>query len=216
MSISITQVKNLSVELLNQSDPGSGYGSISAERYKSGEITDHILAADATIVRAICNTKGHGRRKDFLTGAASGIAYGAQLATRVGPLEGVQFVITGGPLAGTRHGKEWTARMIQELDRENLNPLALTRIFPHFILDGDTLYHNAAALVLGGASSVSVNTTFCVFSLTSACQAPDEFLRAVALASNASLFLKDGMREGAGAVFEGMLKTELEMLGVGG
>lgn len=204
----------MAVELLNQSDPGSAAGAITAERYKSGEINPWILAADASIARAICNTRGHPHRKVFLTGTASGVAYGAQLADRIGPLESVQFVITGGPIAGTRHGKEWAPELIQELDRENLNVLALTRMLPHFIVDGDTVYHNAAGLVLAGAASVSVNTTFCMFTLTAACQSPDEFLRAVAISSIAALFLKDGQRENAGQVFEAMLKTELASLGV--
>ena len=132
-----------------------------------------------------------------------------------GPLESLLFVITGGPLAGSRRGTEMAIGTIQEIEIEILNVLALTRIKPHYIIDGDTLYHNAAGLVIAGASSVSVNSRFCQFTISSSCQSPDEFLRSVAIASNATLFLKDGQREAAGQTFEGMLKTELASLGVG-
>jgi len=103
----------------------------------------------------------------------------------------------------------------QDLDRENLNSLALTRLFPHYVLDKDnTIYHNAAGMVLGGATSISVNTAFYVFTITASPQSPDSYLRAVCLAALAALMLKDGQREQAAQVFDGMLNTELKLLGL--
>src|SRR5262245_24340828 len=101
MAIQIVQVSNLAVEILNASQPGAAYGAIVSERFKPDEVSNAILAGDAATCRWICNTRGHGRRKDFLTGSGIGLAHGAQLPTRIGPLETIVFAITGGEYAGT-------------------------------------------------------------------------------------------------------------------
>lgn len=205
----------MAVETLNQSDPGSTYGAITAERYKSGELDDWIVAADAGNCARICQMKGHGRRKDFFA-VAVGVAFGAQIGTHVGPVESVQFLITGGPLVGTRAPAPWGLDSLAELERENQNVLLLTTLKPHWILDGDTVYHNAAGLILAGASSIVVQVVTCQFTLTTLCQASSEFTRADALGSLAALFLKDGQREAAGNLFATMHEKEMAAQGLGG
>lgn len=214
--VSLTQVSNVAVEILNASQPASAYGTIVSERFKAGECNDVILFGDASTVHWILKTRGHGRRKDFLTGSSSGIAHGAQLASRVGPLETIVFVVTGGEYAGTIFPVEWPDDEFhrRELARENRNVLAESEIEPHYIISGGTLFHNAAALVAGGASSVSVNSTWCQFVLSGACQAPDEFVRADALAALAILMQKDGNRVSSANLFETMYRGEMAGLGV--
>jgi hypothetical protein len=211
MALSITQVENFAVEVLNASQPSSPYGTIVSRRFKDGEAKDSIILGDSSTVRSILNQRGHGRRKDFMTGSASGLAHGAQLATRCGPIEAVTFVVTGGKYAGTVLPIEWadTNEKRIELEQDIRNPLNNPFIFPTFILSGDTIFHNGAGLVRGGASSVSVAATWCNFVLTAACQAPDEFIRAVALAAIAIEMMKDGQRVSAGSQFENMFRAEM-------
>src|SRR6185503_3340099 len=162
MAVSITQVENFAVEILNASQPGSPYGTIVSRRFKDGEAKDSILLGDASTVRSFLNERGHGRRKDFLTGSATGLAHGAQLATRIGPLETIVFAITSGEYAGTVLPIEWadTKSNRQELLQENRNVTAEELIEPHYIISGSTIFHNAAGLILAGASVVSVNATW--------------------------------------------------------
>jgi len=213
MALSITQIEALIVEILNASQPGSAYGAIVSRRFKDGELKDVIVAGDTSVVRSILNTRGHGRRKDFMTGSASGLAHGAQLATRCGPIEAITFVITSGKYAGTVFPQEWgdTNENRLELEQDIRNPLNNPFVFPTFILSGDTIFHNGAGLIRGGASVVSVAATWCNFAqIANTCQAPDEFLRPVALAAIAIAVQKDGQRTNAGQMFHAMYSAEMQ------
>lgn len=211
MSVSLTVAKKLVTNVLNENDVTT-YGTLTnPERYVDGEVTDACLSADAAICRAIIETPGHGRRKDFLTSAT--VAHGAQIATHVGPVESIIFAVTGGAYAGTRAGNPAGK---DEIERDNRNPLALTLIEPAYYLEGDTVYHNAAGLVAGGASSVTVTAAYCTFTLTSACQSSDEMERAVVLAAVALLIGKDGHHTAAAAGFEAQYRQEMANLGVAG
>lgn len=216
MSVPLIQVSNVAVEILNASQPGSAYGAIVSERFKSGEVNDTILLGDSSVAHWICKTRGHGRRKDFMNGSASGIAHGAQLASRVGPLEAIVFVVTGGEYNGTVLPIEWPDDEAhrRELEAEIRNPLAESMTEPHYIISGGTLFHNGLGLVAGGAASVLVNGTWCTFTLTGACQSPDEFIRPVALASLSILMQKDGNRVSSAGLFDNMFRSEMAGLGV--
>jgi hypothetical protein len=216
MATTVAQVRELIVEILNESDPGSAFGSISGERYKSDEITRAILLTDAAIVGSICADIDNGRRIGYLT-TASGVANGAILTTMIGPVESVLFVVTGGSMAGTHPGEEKPLSYSKALSQENRNPQGLTLIDPLYILDGKVIYHNGAAIVAGGASGVSVNVVYCAFTFNASAtsiQSPDEAARAVAFGALSILFPKDGHKVSAGDSFEGKYRSELRGLGI--
>lgn len=175
------------------------YGSVDPELRFNEEIRDALLAADGDVAEAHCSQKTNAGRKFFLTGSAFGLAHGTQIPERIGPLESVQFVITGGLMTGTRAGREWPMAAFEELEREIRNPLLIKQIEPHWIMDGDTIYHNAAGIVKGGASSVSVNATFCTYTVdraTPSLKSPDWSFNAVVSIALGMLFPKDAENQG--------------------
>ena len=210
------------VEVLNASTSNLSLGVIAStqEFLKSGELALYLLLTDASIANLICQRRGFGARKTFLTGSQAGIANGAQLSAMVGPVESIQFTITGGRWAGTQAGTlprgDDPSKQLLELQIENRNVTLNPEIAPHFVQDGQTMFHNAAGLVLGGASSVSVAATFCVFTYNqgaSSVQCPTEWSRATVFGALAMAMAKDGQRTQAAAYFDGLYKGELAALG---
>lgn len=223
MGAAFTALSPICIEIVNGSDPSVGLGILSSnqEWLKSLEFYPLFVLADATVARLIMNTKGLGARKPFLVGTQSGIANGAQLTAMVGPLETLQFVITGGRWAGTHSATPPRGQSLQEqlmwLRVETQNVTANPAIEPHAVVDGDTVYHNGAGVVAGGASSVSLNATFCTFTINfsaTSTQCPDEYARAVAIMALALYFAKDGAKTETAAYFNGLAQAELAMLGV--
>lgn len=223
MGAAFSALSPICIELVNGSDPSVGLGILSSnqEWLKPSEFFPLFVLSDARIARLICNTRGLGARKAFLTGTQSGIAHGAQLSAMVGPVEVVVFVVTGGRWAGThRAGMPRGAtpdRILEELSIENRNVTANPEIAPHYVQDGHTIFHNAAGLILGGASGVSVNATFCTFTINfsaTSCQCPDEYARVIAADSLAAYFAKDGGKVQAAAYFNSIVESELAGLGV--
>jgi hypothetical protein len=223
MGDTIANLQVGAIELYNVSQPGSALGALSAlqEFIKSGEFAVYLLLTDAGIANLICQQKGFGARKTFLTGSQSGIANGAQLNAMVGPVESVQFSVTGGRWAGTQPGTsprgESLAQQLAEISRLNRNVTANPEIGPQFVLDGATIFHNAVGLVLGGATSVSVSSTFCTFTYSQAAtsvQCPSEWSKATILGALEMAFGKDGQRTEAAAVFGRAHKGELAALGI--
>jgi hypothetical protein len=211
------------IEVANASAPGLGLGSLSAlnEFFKSGEFGIYLLLSDSSIANLICQRKGFGARKTFLTGSQVGIANGAQLNAIVGPVESIQFTVTGGSWAGLQVGTAPRgadlARQLAEIQLENRNVTANPEIGPHFVQDGHTLWHNAAGLVLGGASSVSVSGTFCVFTYNQSAtsvQCSSEWSLATIYGAMEMAFGKDGQKTAASNHFNGMKKGELAALGL--
>jgi hypothetical protein len=168
MALVLASLRSRVYDLLNASP--NTYGTLANVRWQAGAVDAALIAADGRIIEAICSNKNHPRRKAFLTGTGSDVAHGSSLTSRIGPLESVSFVID----TVTYPGTELSIAQMGQLNRENQNPDALTSIDPHYILDGDTIYHNKAGLILGGAAAVAVNTTFCVYAVSAALQAPDE------------------------------------------
>lgn len=210
------------VEVYNQSASSLALGAISptSEWLKAGEFALYLLLTDASLANAICQRKGSGARRTFLTGSQAGIANGGLLSSMVGPVEKVSFSVTGGRWAGTYQGTmpRGTDPMA-ELQIENRNVTANPEIPPHFIQDGATIWHNAAGLVLGGASSVSVDATFCVFTYNQAAtsvQCPSEWSRATVYGALEMAMLKDGHKAQAAGVFHTMFQHEKAVLGMGG
>jgi hypothetical protein len=210
MGASVTTCVEIAVELLNRSDIAAALGAISGsqEFLKSGEFNRVLILADAKRARLICYDRSNPARKVFLTGTQSGIANGGQINQAVGPIETIQFVITGGRWAGThRAGNPPGADpdlMLRELSIENRNVTANPEIAPHFVQDGQTVFHNAAGLILGSASAVSVNASFCQFTINfsaTSLQCPDEWTRSIVADALAMQFGKDGHRSEAVALF---------------
>lgn len=215
MAIAVLALRQKAVELLNESDPDSSYGAITGERYKSGELDVSLLLAAATIVRAICNLKGHGRRADYFT-TQNNVQSGAALASMVGPVETVQFAVTGGAYAGTQPGIEMPISYLDELLQENRNPQGVD-IEPRYVQEGNTLYHTAAGMLLAGASQVIVNVRHCQFTLDLAATEapiPGEFARACAAGSLEMELMKDGHKIGAGNAFGQIWGREMSLLGI--
>lgn len=208
----------LAINLLNVNTVGTdGTLSPAQEKFVSGELSRLIIYADATVCRLINQIKGNVLRDGQLT-FTNGIAHGASIVAG-GPIETIQAAITGGLYSGTPVIVEvdpWPTSMISELERENRNPQGLTLIEPHSIVDGEVIYHNKAALLLGGASTVSFNVKHpLAFAINlAACQAPGETSRAVACLALAMAQPKDGVRVDSAQLFRGMANDELEALGV--
>lgn len=214
------------VEIYNASAVNLGLGVISpnTEWLKSGEFAVYLLLTDAALANLICQQKGFGARKTFLTGTQAGIANGAQLSSMVGPVESIQFVVTGGRWDGIHPGtppipgSDDLASQLARLQIENRNVTLNPEIAPHYIQDGTTIWHNGAGLVLGGAAAVAVNATFCVFTYNQAAasvQCPSEWSRATVLGALAMAISKDGHKTQAAAAFRVMFEDEKAALGLG-
>ena len=108
------------------------------------------------------------------------------------------FTITGGLYAGTQAGIVSTR---DEIDFDNLNPNGLTRIPPRFVLELNSLWHNAPALVLGGASVVTVAAYIATFTRTSACQSPAGTADAIKAIAAGALIGKEGIKTEAAMVW---------------
>jgi hypothetical protein len=182
--------------------PGNAATLNDTERRAIQEIYDALVSADADVVRLICQTPGHGHRRDFFT-TQSNVTHTGQLNSRIGPVESVIFFISGGTSPGTRPAVEFDKL---EIYYENLNPMGLISIDPHYWIEGETVYHNAAALAAITGGAVSVNVTFCVYSRSNAnppaLQSPDEYMNPVVARSLAMLFAKEGHHTEAGGFYE--------------
>lgn len=215
MSIPVATIVNDLIELLNQSQPGSSFGTISSERYKQAEFSDAVLFADIAVLRSILNNPSDGRRAPFLTNSA--VQHTTFIPTHVGPIDDVWFDITGGEYAGLRGVEPWPISRLNELEIENRNPQSNPFIEPHVIIEGDAVFHNAAGLVAGGASAASLYVRYPTLTFNSGAtniQSPDEFARAIACAAAAFLFGKDGQRTGAVSIYWQMYRAEMAMLNV--
>lgn len=217
MGASIATCVEIAVELLNRSDPAGALGAISAnqEFLKASEFNRVLILADAKRARLICEDPNNRARKIFLTGTQSGMASGAQLNTMVGPPESVVFVVTGGRWAGTHPGSlprgGSSKEQFDELGFETRNVTANPEIKPHFVPMNGTIFHNAAGIVLGGASAVSVNVAYCQFTINfsaTSLQCPDEWTRSIVADALAMQFGKDGHRSEAVVLFTRLANEE--------
>lgn len=199
MPADIAVVKKACIEHTGESQATDSYGTLVATpKIKDGDYTDQILSSDAKFFNEICNNPFHPRRKDFIAVLNTGIAYGGEIATHVGPIESVVFNITGGKYNGAHTITDyWPAEMREELEIENENIIPLKSFKPHAIVDGDTVLHNAAGLIRGGASAVTVDVRGCAaYARTAACQSPAELTGDIADDATGTLLNKDGSTGG--------------------
>jgi hypothetical protein len=223
MGAAFTALSPICIELVNGSDPSVGLGVLSSnqEWLKALEFYPLFVLSDAKVARMICNTKGLGARKTFLTGSQTAITNGAQLNASIGEVEDIQFVVTGGKWAGTQPAGlprgSTLAEMLRELSIENRNVTANPEIPPHYVQIGSTIHHNRAALLAGGASAVSVNATYCEFTINfsaTSCQCPGEYSRLIAIDALAAYFAKDGQKVQAASYFNSLAEAEMATLGI--
>jgi len=206
MAVSLTVASELVVAQLNlattytitPSDP----------RAYAAQIADAVLGADSDVVRAICNNPKHPRRAGFFTTQAS-VASGSQLTAHAGPVEGVTFAVTATTWTGTRPGVLSTQAQI---DWDNLNARDKTLLQCRYYIDGDTIWHNRAGLLLGDASAVSVSVTYPAFTKSGACQAPDEYLMPVVHGALALLINLEGEDPTSAGLYGQMFQAELQQI----
>lgn len=221
MGANLATLSEIAIELYNGSSGGVALGTIDSEWLKSGEFNRLLILSDASLARAICQVKGLGARKTFLTGTQNGIANGAQLNAMVGSVESIVFVVTGGRWNGTHRAVQPRGATLDEqlkwIRFETQNVTSNPAIEPHYVQDGGTIFHNAAGVVLAGASAVSVNATFCQFTINfsaSSAQCPDEYSKAIAVGALKMGMAKDGDRVDAAGYFGRLYSEELQTLGI--
>ena len=201
MAVSLATITNLAIAVLT---PGAAYGTLGDARFFSQQFTDTILTVDGNIVKLILGNPSHGRRSTAqYVNTISGFLSGAQLPPRIGPIESVQFAISGGEYGGqTLIAKEYPPEAKDWINQDNQNPGPLITIKPKYCLEGVTLYHNAVALLKSpGTTGVSVNVSYTSYTRTTACQAPDEYFDAVLAGTLAMLFDVEGENAGSAQRF---------------
>lgn len=220
MGSSITTLVEIGVEMHNSSDPSLGLGVISANRgfMKSGEFGRHLLLSDAAIARIAANSD-IGAKAVFLTTAVA-VAHASALPSMIGTVDAVLFAVTGGAWNGTQRATLPRGRSIDEmLDTiriENQNPDGLD-VEPHYVIKGNSIFHNGAGVVLGGASAVSVSVRYPSFTQNfsaSSVQCPPEFDRALVASAFTFQFPKGGNRLEVGNYFQGIFEKEMATVGL--
>lgn len=208
MSVVKLSVNKRCAEALGMSNAGSAFGAYDGGTWKTADVDAAILSSDAIVCSGLIHTPGNGQRRAFET--ASSQPHGALIAVHTGPIGAVTFTITGGLYGGTC-GAQLVSK--QEVEQDNLNPQGLASIPPKYAIEGDRLYHNGEALVKGGASSVSVTVDICSFTMTSACQSPDEGEQAV-FDGAMTIVHKNGHHADSANTYRQAFQADLILLGV--
>lgn len=192
MAVVLATVKKLVAAAINVADTYGGTIDGGSRAYDAG-LSDAILAVDAQVCNAIMMNPTHGRRKDFLSVVT--VAHGGSIPTHVGPPDSV--------LIG---GKGATVASAEQIEKERELVALGVPVTPHFNLDGNALLHN-------GASTASLG--ICTFTLTAACQSPDEMLGAVVRGTIAMVANVEGEDPALAQEYDGQFKTDLQMIGAG-
>ena len=201
MAVSLATITNLAIAVLT---PGASYGTLGDARFFSQEFTETILSVDGNIVKLILGNPFHGRRSSAsYLNTIFGFVSGTQLPSRIGPIESVQFAITGGQYGGqTLVAREYPPEAKDWITQDNQNPGPLVTLKPKYCLEGVTLYHNAAGILKSpSTTAVSVNVSYANYTRTTACQAPDEYFDAVLAGTLAMLFDVEGENAGSAQRF---------------
>lgn len=214
MAITIASIRQAIVAELAESEAGSfGTHSANRVRYDDSEIERIIWFIDGEVL-GIVLAKPNGYRNAFLTTQAVTTS-GTTLSSHIGEVESVVFAITGGEFAGEVMGQRMPSSYMAKLMHENRNPQGLTLLTPKYIQDNDTIFHNRAGLLLGGASVVTVTAKYAT--LTGAIsgtniQSPDAFAGAILKGALAVLYGKDGWKTDAANMAERQYQNALQQL----
>lgn len=151
------------------------YGTVNDPLITATEITNAILGADAYICSLIRETPNHPLLSSFRTTAT--VAHGGLLPARIGPILGIVV-----------DSKIPTPYPVNEIENERTNARSLTLIEKHFNITltpmGERLSHN-------GSADATVDYV-AAFTLSGACQAPDQMLPAVVAGALAEIRQKQG------------------------
>src|SRR5262245_17223195 len=148
-------------------------------RFATTEIQDVLLSVDLDNASIICRDPDNGRRVNFLSTVALATitsqtaAAKLLLPTHVGPIEAVEFAITGGDSNGFTLQARDAEGDEGVITWENRNPNNL-QLYPRFTADGNSLYVNAPGMIAGGATNIIVNVTLAALVRTAALQCPEE------------------------------------------
>ncbi len=210
MAVSISTIESLTVQELNAN---TTYSSSSSDpRFYTAGIADAALSADGMVVEAICRNLQHSRRAQFYT-TQTGATHGGTIGNAIGPVDTIQFVVSCGTAPGNRPSEMWPKGEVQA---EVRNVLSLTRIDPHYALDGRVIYHNGATIASNsGGGTVSVNLTYPSYTRTSACQSPDEYAMAVACGTLGFLFSIEGENTTVAQFYWQQFQVMLNQISIG-
>ncbi len=225
MGASFTTLEEIAHEIYNVSRSDLALGALASssdqEWAKAGELKRLLVLSDVDTAKLIGKDRGNGSRQALPTVTQSGIADGGQLQQSTGPLDTIQIVVSGGRWAGTHPAipprGDNLEQKLQELRYEFRNVTANPEIQPHVLVDGESVYHNGAGIVLGGAFSVSVNARFFRITInfsatTTIC--PDEHARVIAAGALCLMFPKDGHKVEAAGYFNRIYETEARLVGL--
>jgi hypothetical protein len=192
--VDVVNCSSIVAQMLNATTPGTFSSTIIDPKFSTLEVSNAVLSADGMIAESIMRNLNNSRRALFYS-TQIGIANGGQIGAASGPIDTVQFTITGGTMPGNYSGTETDA---EEIRFENRNPLALTQLDPHYHADGKVLYHNGVGIAALSGGTVSVNPVYTTFSLTTACQCPAELTDAVIAIALKTLVPVEGSNVEAG------------------
>lgn len=211
MAVSLAVIQADVAGLLNAGTPGSYSTVISNPMWTTQQVVDIILSADGRTVDAYIKNPTNARAQLYYT-TQTGLAHGGTILNSAGPIIAVQFTITGGTAPGVRPSQDMSYQGwdLAEIQNEIVNPLGLTLIEPHHIIQGRKIWHNGATIAANsGGGSVSVDVTFPAYTRTSACQAPDEAYWTVLCGAMAGLIPFEGENMSAFGGWSGLFEKGL-------
>jgi hypothetical protein len=184
--VDLTKVTKRVVSALNAGVAGTYAVTVADDRRSAGEITDALLAADAQVCLAVCETTGHGYRALFFGDFTLG--NGDVLPDRIGAPAHIMITHVSGesPRAGA-FDKDLS---VADIERWRANAGALygasvgaasSSLNGFYVVSGERLFY----------TGFSATVTAAVFVRSGACQAPEAYEDAV-FALAVSNLVKEG------------------------
>lgn len=210
MAVVKLSVNKRVAEALAMSDGGASFGTYSGSTWKTTDVDEAVLASDGGVVVGICLTSRHGRRQLYTTTGV--VTTGSQLPSHIGDVA-VYCTITGGDRAGTVASQLATK---EEIEIDNYNPQGLgTILSKHHIDENGIIYTNKEGIekVTGGGVTAVFTASYCTYTLTTACQAPDEAYNCVFYGAM-TIIAKDGQHMDAASSYRQMYQAEMIGLGI--
>lgn len=190
-------VQSLAVAQLTGADSYTSTPASNSHLF-TNQLRDAILAVDGNVVRAICESGNHGRRRDYIVSVA--LAHGAQIPSHVGPIDAVR--IAG--LAAT----PWDPR---DIEMERVNALGVP-LQPHFAVDNARIYHNGTVASFGVSTADLDHCAYAMDTSGSLCQAPVEYADAVLCGTLEYLFGVEGDDVAAANLYGRTFQMYLQMI----
>src|ERR1700685_1585297 len=186
--VDLVNTSSIVIQMLNAGTPGSFTSTVIDPKFSTQEVSSAVLNADGMIAESIVRNLENSRRALYYTTQIA-LANGGTIGAAAGPIDTVQFVITGGTMPGAYPATETDA---EEIRFENRNPLQLFSLDAHYHSDGKVIYHNGVGIAALSGGVVSVNITYPNYTQTTACQAPAELSDAVVALAMKTLVAVEG------------------------